>query len=179
MCLLLLCVFLCVFCNNSEGIKYFATLFGFNGAFSLSKNLSVSFFGTFLFVIYLMILETLRQLAWNMFKNDEKSFLLDSRPTKGPIKLCLSIRQFDILPRNDFFIFWKILSLVLSLVLILLLIFFHPSHISQSSGSRVMGQNAVSQSNSTQHTQSTKNNKFVILCSISRKTLRMNLIFCL
>ena len=38
-----------------------------------------------------------------MFKNDEKSFLLDSRPTKGPIKLCLSIRQFDILPRNVFF----------------------------------------------------------------------------
>ena len=51
-----------------------------------------------------------------------------------------------------FFIFWKILPLVflgsnLEWKIILLLIFHHQSHIWQNSGSRVMGQKAVSQSN--------------------------------
>ena len=51
-----------------------------------------------------------------------------------------------------FWIFWKILLLVflgnnLKWKLILLLMFLHQSHIWQNSGSRVLGQNAVSQSN--------------------------------
>ena len=51
-----------------------------------------------------------------------------------------------------FYFFWNILSLDLlgsnlKWKLILLLIFHHQSHIWQNSGSQVMGQNAVSQSN--------------------------------
>ena len=56
-------------------------------------------------------------------------------------------------PEIAFFgFFWKILSLVflgnnLKWKVILLLMFLHQSHIWQNSGSRVLGQNAVSQSN--------------------------------
>ena len=92
-----------------------------------------------------------------------------------------------------FWIFWKILSLVflgnnLEWKLILLLIFHLQSHICQNSGSYVMDQTAVSQSNyrilyfwhadkhgsllwvcATRHGQCTQNKEFAYPCNISRK----------
>ena len=75
------------------------------------------------------------QLFFLVLQKLLKCFLLDPHPTEGPIKSP----------------FWKILSLVflgnnLKWKLISWLIFHHQFHIWQNSGSRVMGQNAVSQS---------------------------------
>ena len=76
-------------------------------------------------------------------------------------------------PQDRFFwIFWKILSLVflgnnLKQKLILLLIFEHQFHLWQNSGSRVMGQIAVSQSNC----------RILYKCSISIKKWMMKFIF--
>ena len=69
-----------------------------------------------------------------------ESALLDPRPTDGPIKspssVCPSVCFSLVFRRNN--LKWK---------LIVLLIFHHQSHIWQNSGSQVVGQNAVSQSN--------------------------------
>ena len=76
-------------------------------------------------------------------------------------------------PQDTFFFefFWKILSVFLGnnlkQKLILLLIFEHQFHLWQNSGSRVMGQIAVSQSNC----------RILYKCSISRKKWMMKFIF--
>ena len=87
--------------------------------------------------VCLSLCQSLRPSVWSFSQKWLSSFFL----IFGTM-----VDNWNILKRTEPFFSRKMHFINLKLKLILLLIFLHQSHIWQNSGSRVMGQNAVSQS---------------------------------